>query len=108
MTSAAQTATRRDASAQAYLWLALALTPGMGPTRGRKLVEQLGGIENVFRASLTELEAAGLPAHSAQSIGTAKSQELAQEELVRAASAGAAILTIEDQSYPPLLKQIYD
>lgn len=108
MTSAAQTATRKDVSAQAHLWLALALTPGMGPTRGRKLVEQLGGIENVFHASLTELEAAGLPAHSAQSLGTGKSQELAQEELVRAAGAAAEILTLADQNYPPLLKQIYD
>jgi DNA processing protein len=71
-------------------------------------VERFGGIENVFHASLTELEAAGLPAHSAQSIGTGKSQELAQEELVRAATVGAQVLTLDDPQYPPLLKQIYD
>jgi excinuclease UvrABC nuclease subunit len=42
-------------------WLALSLTEGLGPKRGRTLVEHLGGVENVFKASLTELEAAGIP-----------------------------------------------
>ena len=43
-------------------WLALSLTPGVGAGRGRKLVEMYGGIDRLFTASLTELEAAGLPA----------------------------------------------
>src|SRR5437879_4572879 len=41
-------------------WLAIALTPGMGPTRSRKLVEHFGGADAVFRASLTELESTGI------------------------------------------------
>ena len=89
-------------------WLALALTPGMGPTRSRRLVEHCGGIEQVFRASLTELEATGLQAVSAQALATGKSMELAQEEMVRAAAAGAQILPLDDPAYPPLLRQIYD
>ena len=51
-------------------WLALTLTPGLGPTRAKRLVEFFGGVEAVFNASLTELEAAGLPATAAQSLGT--------------------------------------
>ena len=98
----------RSAGANTHLWLGLVLTPGLGPTRGRKLAEHCGGIEKVFQASLTELEAAGLRAHSAQSIATGKSQELAQEELVRVATAGAQIIGLDDAEYPPLLKQIYD
>ena len=98
----------RTARANTHLWLGLVLTPGLGPTRGRKLAEHCGGIEKVFQASLTELEAAGLQAHSAQSIATGKSQELAQEELVRVATAGAQIIGLDDAEYPPLLKQIYD
>src|SRR6516165_10237526 len=89
-------------------WLALALTPGLGPTRTRKLAQHFGGIENVFRASLTELEAAGLPAHSAQSIAIGKSLELAQEELIRAATAGAQVIALEDPAFPLPLRQIYD
>ena len=89
-------------------WLALALTPGLGPTKARRLVEFFGGVQKVFQASLTELEATGLQAVSAQSLGTGRSLELAQEEQARAASAGIHLVGFEDPDYPPLLKQIYD
>ncbi|HYX68748.1 MAG TPA: DNA-processing protein DprA [Terriglobales bacterium] len=89
-------------------WLALALTPDLGPTRARHLVEHMGGVEQVFRASLTELEAAGLRAPAAQALGTGKSLALAQEEWSRAAQAGAQIVALDDPAYPPRLKQIYD
>ena len=89
-------------------WLALALTPGLGAMRSRKLVEHFGNIEAIFRASLTELEAAGLRAESAQSIALGKSLELAEEELVRAVTQGAELLTYDDDRYPPHLRNIYD
>jgi DNA processing protein len=89
-------------------WLGLALTPALGPIRARKLVENFGGIEAVYRASLTELEGAGLRAESAQCIALGKALELAEEELVRAASAGAEIVTLDDEAYPNALKNIYD
>ncbi|MDP9268700.1 MAG: DNA-processing protein DprA [Acidobacteriota bacterium] len=95
-------------SEQAKLWLALALTPTLGPSRARKLVEHFESVDNIFRASLTELEAAGLRAGAAQSIGTGKSLALAEEEMVRAAASGAHIIGLSDPAYPPLLKQIYD
>ncbi len=89
-------------------WLALALTPGLGPTRARRLVERMGSIEAVFRATLTELEATGIPAASAQSLGTGKSIELAKEELARASAAEVQVIAFEDELYPARLKQIYD
>lgn len=89
-------------------WLALVLTPGLGPGRGRKLVERLGGIEQVFSASLTELEGEGLRAESAQALALGRSLEAADEELMRAVSAGAELLTFEEPSYPTALKSIYD
>lgn len=89
-------------------WLALALTPSLGPIRARKLVEHFGGAEAVFQASLTELEAAGLHAESAQSIALGKSMEAAEEELMRAATAGAEIVTLDDETYPSRLRNIYD
>jgi DNA processing protein len=89
-------------------WLALALTQGLGPTRARRLVEFFGSVEAVFRASLTELEASGIPAVSAQSLGTGRSLELAQEELGRATDAGLRVIPLGDPAYPALLSQIYD
>jgi DNA processing protein len=89
-------------------WVALSLTPGLGPTRSRKLVEHFGSAEAVFRASLTELEGTGMQAVSAQSIASGKSAELAREEIARAAAAGIAIVSMDDLCYPPRLKEIYD
>ena len=80
------------------LWLALTLTAGLGPTRAKRLVEFFGGVEGVFRASLTELEAAGLPAGAAQSLATGRSIELAQDELGKAAGAGVRIVSLDDPS----------
>ncbi len=77
-------------------WLALALTPRLGPARARLLVEHFGGVEQVFRATLTELEAAGLEAASAQSLATGRSFELAEKEAVAASAAGAQLLTLDD------------
>jgi len=89
-------------------WLALSLTAGLGTTKARRLVEHFGSVQEVFRASLTELEATGIQTVSAQSLGTGRSLELAQEELARAAAAGVSLLVPDDPAYPAQLKQIYD
>src|ERR1700676_1467180 len=89
-------------------WLALALTPGLGPTKARRGFYFFGSVQALFRASLTELEAAGLRAVSAQSLGTGRSMELAHDELGKAAAAHAQIVALDDPRYPAQLKQIYD
>jgi len=89
-------------------WLAISLTPGLGPTKSRTLVEHFGSPEAVLRATLTELEATGIQAVSAQSLATGKSAELAREEIAKAAAADVTLVSIDDPSYPPRLKEIYD
>src|SRR5208337_3991999 len=106
--SNAAVAASNPASQQGIYWLALALTPGLGPARIKKLIEQFGTAERVFQASLTELEATGMRAISAQSIATGKSLELAQQECGKASEAGAKIISLSDPEYPARLKEIYD
>jgi len=89
-------------------WLALAMTPGVGAGRGKKLVEFFGGIANIFAASLTDLEAAGLPAAAAQSIALGKSMELAAAEADRLCEMGAGVVVPSDEAYPKRLLEIYD
>ncbi len=96
------------ASSSQISWLALTLTPGLGPTRAKRLVEFFGNIESVLNASLTELEAAGLPVQSAQSLGTGHSVELAHDEAAKAAAAGVHLIALDDPEYPSRLRQIYD
>src|SRR5579871_648372 len=101
-------ATVQPGGSNTIYWLALSLTPGLGPTRGRKLVKRYGAIQDIFHASLTELESQGVQAHSAQSIVMGKSLELAHEEYAKAVSSGVAILSKDDANWPSSLGQIYD
>lgn len=74
-------------------WLALSLTPGIGAGRGRRLVESFGGIDRLFAAPLTALEAAGLPAAA---------------ELDSVRGLGAIVVVPGDVEYPWRLLEIYD
>ena len=101
-------ATANSISQEATCWLALSLTQGLGPTRIKKLVEHFGNPARVLQASLTELEATGMLAVSAQSIATGKSLDLAQQECAKASDAGARVIALSDPQYPARLKEIYD
>jgi len=97
-----------SALSQHEYWLALSLTPGLGATRGRKLAARFGSPDAVFHASLTELEGAGLQAVSAQAIANGTSLGRAEEELGKARTAEAKIVTLGDTEYPERLTEIYD
>ncbi len=93
-------------------WMALALTPEMGPMRIAKAMERLradgAGAERVFEVSLTELEAAGMPSRAAQFVADGRARTAAEQEVARVAEAGGSFLTREDAAYPGRLLQIYD
>lgn len=89
-------------------WMALTLTPEMGPTRIGKAMARLGAAERVFEASLTELEGAGLPARAAQFVFEGHAFKAAEDEAKHVAEAGGCFLTRGDAAYPERLLEIYD
>ena len=89
-------------------WMALMLTPGMGPTRIAKAMMKLESAERLFEASLTELEATGMPAKAAQFVADGRARAAAEDEVKRVAEAGGWFLTREDEGYPERLLEIYD
>ena len=89
-------------------WVALALTPGMGPTRIWKAIGRLGEAERLFEASLTELEGLGMPAGAAQFVFEGKARAAAEDEMKRTAESGGILITPEDAEYPERLREIYD
>jgi len=101
-------ATPAPGSSNSLYWLALSLTPGLGPTRGRKLVEHFACIDDIFQASLTELEGLNLQAQSAQHIALGKSLEMAHETTAKALAEGIRIICREDSEWPARLSEIYD
>jgi len=98
--------TRADAARLA--WLALALTPRMGPTRCHRAVQKLGAADRLFSASLTELESTGMPAESAQYVFDGRAREAAVKEAAHIAEQSATFLTPDDEAYPSPLLEIYD
>ncbi len=90
-------------------WLALVLTPGMGPTRVHRAVEMLGGdAGRVFDLSLTELEGLRIPAKSAQFVADGRARVEAEKEAKLILDAGACFVTPKDAAYPSRLLEIYD
>ena len=89
-------------------WLALKLVPGLGTRTSGKLIERFRTPQAVFRASRTELEAAGLSGTVAQSIASGCTFDDAATQQEKMKEAGAVLVTASDPSYPPLLREIYD
>ena len=77
-------------------WVALALTPGLGPRLAGKLLSEFGTPEAVFNASLTALEAQRLPAAVAQAIHSRQPMSEAAKELAQAQAAGCRLLTWDE------------
>ena len=70
--------------------------------------DEAGAAERLFEASLTELEATGMPAKAAQFVADGRARAAAEDEVKRVAEAGGWFLTREDEGYPERLLEIYD
>src|ERR1700733_4348526 len=89
-------------------WLALALTPGLGARMAGKLLREMGSPQQIFNASLAELESPHLPAAVAQAIHSHRPLSDAAKELAAAQAAGCKLLTWDEPEYPTRLREIYD
>jgi DNA processing protein len=89
-------------------WLALVLTPGLGPQRILRAFRETRQIERIFSMALTELESLAFPAESAQFIFDGSAQREAEKEWRHVLSSGATLLTFGDPGYPERLREIFD
>lgn len=89
-------------------WIALNMTPGVGPRAATKLLERFGSPDAVFHASRTELESLRLTPESIESIMKREFHEKAVVELERVKALGGDVLILDDGSYPDLLREIDD
>ncbi len=102
----AQTEKGRDEEQLA--WLALTLTPGLGPRRILDAVKQLESASQIFSMALTALEGLRFPAQAAQFLFDGKGRKAAEEEWARVVAQGATILDYASPEYPERLREIYD
>jgi DNA processing protein len=87
-------------------YLGFNLVPGMGPARVARLVAHCGSPEAAWRADAFALAAAGVEARAAAALQAARERIDLDAELLRAARAGATLLTLEHTGYPRLLREI--
>jgi DNA processing protein len=89
-------------------WVALILTPGLGPKRILRAAQYLPDLSRLFDLSLTELEALNLPASSAQFLFSGQARSEAERELARMEEMKGQILTYGEEDYPAPLREIFD
>src|SRR3989475_12671128 len=99
-------ATSRGEDEQLH-WLALRLVPGLGARNAGKLLDRFRTPQAVFRASRTELEAAGVSGAVAQSIASGCTFEDAAAQHQKMSETGAVLVPIGDPRYPPLLRALF-
>ncbi|MEP6848988.1 MAG: DNA-processing protein DprA [Acidobacteriota bacterium] len=89
-------------------WIALNMTPGVGPRAATKLLERYGSADGVFHARRNELESLRLKPETIESILKGEFQDKAIEELDRVKQLGGDVLVLDDGSYPSMLREIDD
>ena len=93
---------------EAFHYLALSLTAGLGRRKIRALMEVFGSAGRVLAASRKSLREAGLRSGDVASIVSRRGLEEAEREARRAARSGVRILSPASPSFPPLLREIDD
>src|SRR5260221_13897879 len=89
-------------------WIALNMTPGVGPRVATKLLERFGSAESVFHARRTELESLRLKPETIESILKSEFHDKAVDELEKVKQLGGDVLILDDGSYPNMLREIDD
>lgn len=90
-------------------WIALNMTPGVGPRAAARLLERFGSAEGVFGALRSELERLRLRPEAVESIALRDRHAEAARELERVREMeGADVLVLDDGAYPLLLREIPD
>src|SRR5436305_8454471 len=89
-------------------WIALNMTPGVGPRVTARLLEHFGSAEAIFDAPRRELALLRLTPESIESIANRELHARAEAEIERVRKLGGDILELDDGVYPSLLRETYD
>lgn len=87
-------------------WLGFHLIPNIGAARIARLIESFGTLAEAWAAGLSDLLAAGMNERAANALDRHRAGIDLQREWERVRAAGAEILTLADDGYPRLLREI--
>jgi DNA processing protein len=87
-------------------WVGFNIVKGIGPARVRLLRDHFGSLAEAWRAPVVDLKAAGLKGRPLNNLLEAQKSLDLSAEMERLDRTGAAVLTWEDEDYPPRLLKI--
>ena len=87
-------------------WVALSAVPRLGAARFRRLESYFGDMEQAWRASVSQLQDAGLDSRTAQEVISARQRVNPDGCMESLARAGVAVTNWNSDDYPPRLKEI--
>jgi DNA processing protein len=89
-------------------WIALNMTPGVGPRSATRLLERFGSADAVFHARRPELESMRLGPETIESMLKKEFFDTAEQEFEAVKRMGGDVLILDDGSYPASLREIDD
>jgi DNA processing protein len=89
-------------------WLALRLVPGLGTRKAVTVLERFRTPMALFRASVSELEGAGLSPGVSRAINSGCTFEDAATQQERIKATGSVLVPVTDPAYPEKLRGILD
>ena len=96
-------------SADIEKWLKLIRADSVGPITFAKLIKHFSSIDSALGASVSQLtKIDGVGFKTAEQIARTRDKFNAQAELKLAEKLGIWMIHLDDDRYPPVLKQIYD
>lgn len=88
-------------------WVGFSKIPSIGPLRWQKLLKGFPNLEQAWNAPLWQLGQAGLEEHIIAEIVRLRQEINLDEEMAKLEKEQVRIITILDEDYPKLLKEIY-
>jgi DNA processing protein len=89
-------------------WIALNMVRGIGPRTANQLLNRFGSPAQVFAASRLALQKEGLKPETIQELQDSSILDKANAEIERLEKLGAEVITLDDEDYPELLREIHD
>lgn len=89
-------------------WIGFNAVKGIGPVRLRALRQFFGDLETAWHAGEADLLAAGLDRRTLDALHTARRTFDLDQKLGEVADLGACVLTLDDDDYPALLRELPD
>ncbi|MFP5265148.1 MAG: DNA-processing protein DprA [Blastocatellia bacterium] len=89
-------------------WVALSFVTGVGSRTAAMLIDEFGSPAACFEAGRAALESFGLKREAIEAIKSPEPRARARQQLEDVARISGEVIALEDERYPPLLRETYD